>query len=168
VGTFAVQIAKILGAEVTGVNSTRNVQMVRSIGADHVIDYTKEDYTQSDDRYDVILDNVVNRPLLENRRILKPDGKYVLIGGGGPEAGAWVGPFAAPVKALLMSRFVSQDMGLFMAELKQSDLTVLGDLMQAGKLTPVIDRSYRLDEIAAAMRHLEAGHARGKVVVDME
>ena len=142
--------------------------MVRSIGADHVVDYTKEDYTRSGERYDVILDNVVNRPLLANRRILKPDGKYVLIGGGGPEAGAWVGPFAAPVKALVLSRFVSQEMSLFMAELKQTDLAILSDLMRAGKVTPVIDRSYRLDQIAEAMRHLEAGHARGKIVIDME
>ena len=168
VGTFAVQIAKSFGAEVTGVSSTRNLALVRSIGADHVIDYTKEDYTQSGEQYDVILDNVANRPLLDNRRVLKPDGKYILIGGGGPDAGAWIGPFSGPVKALVMSPFVSQDMGLFMAELKQADLTALSGLMQAGTVTPVIDRSYKLSDIAEAIGYLENGHARGKVVIDVE
>ncbi len=168
VGTFAVQIAKVLGAEVTGVSSTRNVAMVRSIGADHVIDYTKEDYTRSGEHYDVILDNVGNRPLLDNRRVLNPDGKYILIGGGGPDAGPWIGVFAGPIKALVVSRFVSQDMGMFMAELNQEDLTVLRELMQAGKVTPVIDRRYKLNEIAEAIEYLEEGHARGKVVINLE
>ncbi len=144
VGTFAVQIAKALGAEVTGVSSTRNVEMVRSIGADHVIDYTKEDYTRSGEHYDVILDNVGNRPLLDNRRVLNPKGKYVLIGGGGPDAGPWIGVFAGPVKALVLSWFVSQDMGMFLAELNQEDLNILSDLMETGKVTPVIDRRYKL------------------------
>ncbi len=168
VGTFAVQIARSLGAEVTGVSSTGNVELVRSIGANHVIDYKKEDYTQGGGQYDLILDNVANRPLLDNRRILKSEGKYVLIGGGGPDAGAWVGPFASPVKALVISPFVSQDMGLFMAELNQADLTVLSGLMEAGKVTPVIDRRYKLSEIAKAIGYLEEGHARGKVVIDVD
>jgi len=168
VGTFAVQIAKALGAEVTGVSSTRNVEMVRSIGADHVIDYTKEDYTQSGEHYDVILDNVANRSLLDNRRVLNAEGKYVLIGGGGPDAGPWIGVFAGPIKALVLSWFVSQDMGMFLADLNQEDLAVLRELMEAGKVTPVIDRRYKLSEIAEAIEYLEEGHARGKVVINLE
>jgi len=168
VGTFAVQIAKSFGAEVTGVCSTRNVDMVRSIGADHVIDYTKEDYTRSGEHYDVILDNVANRSLSDNRRVLNPDGKYVLVGGGGPDANPWIGAFAAPIKAIVLSWFVSQDMGMFLADLNKEDLTILSDLMQAGKVTPVIDRRYKLAEIADAIRYLEEGHARGKVVINVE
>jgi NADPH:quinone reductase-like Zn-dependent oxidoreductase len=168
VGTFAVQIAKSFGAEVTGVCSTRNVDMVRSIGADQVIDYTKEDFTESAQKFDVILDNVGNHSLLDIRRVLNPKGKYVLIGGGGPDAGPWIGVFVGPIKALVLSKFVSQDMGLFIADLNQEDLTILSDLMQAGKVTPVIDRRYKLSEVAEAMRYLEAGHARGKVVIDVE
>ena len=168
VGTFAVQIAKSFGAEVTGVCSTRNVDMVRSIGADQVIDYTKEDFTERAQRYDVILDNVGNRSLLDIRRVLNPEGKYVLIGGGGPDAGPWIGPFIGPIKALVLSKFVSQDMGMFLADLNQEDLTVLSDLMQAGKVTPVIDRRYKLSEVAEAIRYLEEGHARGKVVINLE
>ncbi len=168
VGTFAVQIAKSFGADVTGVCSTRNLEMVRSIGADQVIDYTKEDYTKSGQRYDVILDNVGNRSLLDNRRILNPEGKYVLIGGGGPDNGRWIGPLAGPIKALVLSPFVTQDMGMLLADLNKEDLTILSDLMQAGKVTPVIDRRYRLSEVPAAIRYLEEGHARGKVVIVLE
>ncbi len=168
VGTFAVQIAKSFGAEVTGVCSTRNVAMVRSIGADHVVDYTKEDFTESAQRYDVILDNVGNRSLLDIRRVLNPEGKYVLIGGGGPDAGPWIGVFVGPIKALVLSWFVTQDMGMFIADLNQEDLTILSDLMQAGKVTPVIDRRYKLSEIAEAIRYLEGGRARGKVVINVE
>ena len=168
VGTFAVQIAKSYGAEVTGVSSTKNLDLVRSIGADHVIDYTKEDYTASDLRYDVILNNVANRPLLDNRRVLNSDGRYVLVGGGGKDAGNWIGPLAGPIKALFLSPFVSQEMGMFLAELNKEDLTILSDLMRAGKITPVIDRSYKLSEVPAAIQYLEAGHARGKVVILLE
>ncbi len=168
VGTFAVQIAKTFGAHVTGVCSTRNLEMVRSLGADQVIDYTREDYTRSDQRYDVILDNVGNRALLDNRRILNPDGKYVLIGGGGPDDGRWIGPFVKPIGALVLSPFVSQDMGMMLADLNKSDLTFLGDLMQEGKVTPVIDRRYRLSEAPEAIRYLEEGRARGKVVITFE
>lgn len=168
VGTFAVQIAKSFGAEVTGVCSTRNVEMVRSLGADHVIDYTKEDYARSGEHYDVILDNVGNRSLSDNRQVLNPEGKYVLIGGGGPDAGPWIGLFVGPIKALVLSQFVSQDMGMFVAELNKEDLTILAELMQAGKVTPVIDRRYKLSETAEALRYLEKGHARGKVVIDLE
>src|SRR5258706_723102 len=165
VGTFAVQIAKSFGAEVTGVCSTRNVAMVRSIGADHVIDYTKEDFTEGAQRYDLILDNLGNRSLLENRRVLKPKGKYLM--GRGP-AGRRLDPLAPVLEAFLLSRFVSQDMTMFLAELNKEDLSILRDLMQAGKVTPVIDRRYRLSEVPEAIRYLEAGHARGKVVVTVE
>jgi NADPH:quinone reductase-like Zn-dependent oxidoreductase len=168
VGTFAVQIAKSLGGVVTGVCSTRNVDLVRSLGADRVIDYTKEDFTKTGQRYDLILDNVANRSLSEFRRVLNPKGKYVMIGGGGPDSGRWIGPLARPLIALASSPFVSQDMGMLLAELNKKDLNALGDLMQAGKVTPVIDRSYKLSEIPAAIRYLEEGHARGKVVIDLD
>jgi len=165
VGTFAVQIAKSFGAEVTGVCSTRNVDMVRSIGADQVIDYTKEDFTKSAQRYDLIIDNVGNHSLSELRRVLKPKGKYIMIGG---PAGRWIDPLPRALQALVWSRFVSQDMRMFVANLNQKDLATLRDLMQAGKVTPVIDRRYRLSEVQAAMRYLEAGHARGKVVITVD
>jgi len=168
VGTFAVQIAKSFGADVTGVCSTRNVAMVRSLGADQVIDYTKEDYTRSEQRYDVILDNVGNRSLLDNRRVLNPEGRFVLIGGGGPDDGRWIGPLAKPVRAMVLSWFVSQDMGMMLAELNKEDLAILGDMMQAGKVTPVIDRRYSLSDVPAAIRYLEEGRARGKVVITVE
>ncbi len=168
VGTFAVQIAKSFGAHVTGVCSTRNVEMVRSIGADQVIDYTRADYTRTGQRYDVILDNVGNRSLSDNRRALNPDGKYVLIGGGGPNDRKWIGPLPSLIKALVLSPFVSQEMGMFLSEMKQEDLAILGDLMQAGKVTPVIDRRYTLSEVPAAIRYLEQGRARGKVIITLE
>ncbi len=165
VGTFAVQIAKSFGAEVTGVCSTRNVDMVRSIGADHVIDYTKEDFTKSEQRYDLIIDNVGNRSLSECRGILTPKGRYVMVGG--PSSG-WIDPLPRALGALVMSRFVSQDMVMFIAQLNQRDLTILGDLMQAGKVKPVIDRQYKLSEVPKAIGYLEEGHARGKVIVTVE
>ncbi len=165
VGTFAVQIAKSFGAEVTGVCSTRNVEMVRSIGADHVFDYKKENYTESGKQYDLIIDNVGNHSLLANRRVLSPEGVLVIVGGAG---GNWLGPLIRPIKALLLSPFVGQEFVLILAQLRQEDLAILGDLMQAGTVTPVIDRSYRLSEVAAAIRYSEEGHARGKIVVDLE
>ena len=168
VGTFAVQIAKSFGADVTGVCSTRNLDMVRSIGADHVIDYTKEDFAKSGQRYDVILDNVGTQPLLGFTRVLKPKGKYVLIGGGGPNDGRWIGPMARPIKAMVLSPFVSQEMGMMFAELNKKDLTILADLMQTGKVTPVIDRTYPLSQVPDAIRYLEEGHARGKVVITLK
>jgi len=168
VGTFAVQIAKSFGAHVTGVCSTRNVDMVRSLGADEVIDYTREDYTEGSERYDVIIDNVGNRPLLDNRRVLKSDGKFVLIGGGGPDAGNWIGPMAGPIKAFVVSKFVDQEMVMLLAQLNKEDLAFLSDLMQARRVTPVIDRRYPLSEVPAAIRYLEEGHARGKVVITVE
>ncbi|HEY4281928.1 MAG TPA: NAD(P)-dependent alcohol dehydrogenase [Chthoniobacterales bacterium] len=168
VGTFAVQIAKSLGAEVTGVCSTRNLDLVRSLGADHVIDYTKEDFTKDEQHYDVILDNVGTQPLSGFKRVLVPKGILVMIGGGGPGDAGVFGPLVRPVKTLLMSPFVSQKMGMMMAELNKSDLATLGDLMQTGKVTPVIDRRYKLSEVPDAIRYLEEGHARGKVVISME
>jgi NADPH:quinone reductase-like Zn-dependent oxidoreductase len=165
VGTFAVQIAKTLGAEVTGVCSGRNVDLVRSIGADHVIDYTKEDFTKSNERYDVILDNVGTQPLSGFRRVLKPKGICVMIGGGGPNEGNWVGPMSRPIKAKLMSPFIDQKMGMMMAQGNKADLNILADLMQSGKVTPVIDRTYPLSEIREAIRYLETGRARGKVII---
>jgi NADPH:quinone reductase-like Zn-dependent oxidoreductase len=168
VGTFAVQIAKAFGAEVTGVCSTKNLELVRSLGADHVVDYTKEDFTQGTERYDLIVDNVGTRALLDMRRALTPNGTFVLIGGGGPDAGNWIGPLAGPIKAYFLSKFVSQKFEMMLAELNQKDLAVLGDLMQSGKVKPVIDRTYKLSETGEAMRYLEAGHARGKVVITLE
>jgi len=165
VGTFSVQIAKFFGANVTGVCSTRNVDMVKSLGDDQVIDYTKEDFAKGSERYDVILDNVPNHSLSEIRRILTPTGKYVMIGGGGPNDNRWIGPFGRVIYTLLLSPFVSQQMGMMLADANQKDLTILADLMQSGKVKPVIDRTYRLDQVAEAMRYLEQGHARGKVVI---
>src|SRR5947199_1392521 len=141
VGTFAVQIAKSLGADVTGVCSTKNVDLVRSLGADHVIGYTKEDFAKGEQRYDVILDNVPNHSLSECRRILNPNGKYVMIGGGGPNDSRWIGPFGRVINTMVLSPFVSQKMGMMMADANQKDLTVLGDMMQSGKVKPVIDRT---------------------------
>ena len=167
VGTFALQIAKALGAEVTGVCSTRNVELVRSLGADHVIDYTREDFTQGTALYDVVMDNVANRGVLEVRRVLKPSGRYLAIGGGGPDANPWVGPFVTPVKAMVVSWFVDQDMGMFLSQGSGEDLGVLAGLMEEGRVIPVIDRTYPLAETAEAMGYLETGRARGKVVVTM-
>lgn len=168
VGTFAVQIAKSYGAEVTGVCSTRNVELVRSLGADHVIDYTKEDFSQGEVRYDLILDNVGTQPLSSFRRVMTPEGTLVMIGGGGPDAGNWVGPMARPINALVMSPFVSQNMGMMLANTNNKDLTVMAELMEARKVTPVIDRTYPLSEVAEAIRYLETGRARGKVVITVE
>jgi NADPH:quinone reductase-like Zn-dependent oxidoreductase len=165
VGTFAVQIAKSYGAEVTGVCSTRNLDLVRSLGADHVIDYTKEDFTKGKQRYDLILDNVGTQPLSGFRHALQPKGICVMIGGGGPNDGGLIGPLGRPVKALMLSPFISQKMSMFMAELNKKDLMILGGLMQSGKVKPVIDRTYPLSQIAEAIRYLEQGHARGKVII---
>jgi NADPH:quinone reductase-like Zn-dependent oxidoreductase len=165
VGTFAVQIAKSFGAEVTGVCSTRNLEMVRSIGADHIIDYTQDDYTKNGQRYDLIVDMVGNHSLLANRRALEPDGIFVIIGG---PKGNWLGPLMGPIKAMMLSPFVGQEFVMLMAKMRKDDLATLGDLMQAGKVTPVIDRRFRLNEVPAAIRYSEEGHARGKIVINLE
>jgi len=166
VGTFAVQIAKSFGAEVTGVCSTRNMEMVRSIGADHVIDYTQEDFTKGGQRYDLILDTVGNHSLSESRRALNANGIFVMIGG--PSEGRWIGFLDQPLMALMLSPFMSQKFVPFLAQLNQGDLSLMRDLMQTGKVTPVIDRRYRLSEVPEAIRYLEQGHARGKVVISLE
>src|SRR5438067_2457841 len=169
VGTFAVQIAKSFGADVTGVCSTRNVDLVTSLGADHVIDYTKEDFAKGEQRYDVILDNVPNHSLSEIRQILTPKGKYVMIGGGGPNDNRWVGPFGRIIHALLLKPFVSQEMSMMIAETTQGDMNYLRELMEAGTLKPVLDRTYKsLSEMPAALAYLEQGHARGKVAITVD
>jgi NADPH:quinone reductase-like Zn-dependent oxidoreductase len=133
-----------------------------------VIDYTKEDFAKGDQRYDVVLDNVPNHSLSECRRVLNPQGKYIMIGGGGPNDNPWIGPFGRVIQALLEAPFVSQKMAMMMAELKKSDLAILGDMMQSGKLKAVIDRTYKLSELPDAIRYLEEGHARGKVVITVD
>jgi NADPH:quinone reductase-like Zn-dependent oxidoreductase len=164
VGTFAVQIAKSMGAEVTGVCSTRNVEMVRSIGADHVFDYTREDYTKSGKQYDLIIDNVANHSLLANRRALKPEGILILVGGA---SGNWLGPFMGPLQAMLLTPLVGQEFSMMLGRLVQEDLTRLAELMRTGEVTPVIDRQYVLSEVPAAVAYSEEGHARGKIVITM-
>ena len=169
VGTFAVQIAKSFGTEVTGVCSTRNVDLVRSIGADHVIDYTKEDFTKTDQRYDLIYDLVGNHSFSERRRILNQNGICVMAGVGG--AGWHDGiamRLAGELNAYVRSRFVSQKFVAYIAQFNKQDMTLLADLMQSGKITPMIDRTYKLNETADALRYLEQGHARGKVVITVE
>lgn len=166
VGTFAVQIAKSYGAEVTGVCSTKNIELVRSLGADHVIDYTREDFTRGAERYDLIVDNVGTHSVSDYRRVLSPNGNYVMIGSA--TIGNWFGWLAIPFEAWVRSPFMSQKFGMMLAELNQNDLAVLGDLMQSGKVTPAIDRTYKLSETAEALRYLEKGHARGKVVLTVE
>ncbi len=162
VGTFAVQLAKAFGAEVTGVCSTRNVDLVRSIGADEVIDYTREDFTRRGQRYDLVLDAVGNRSLSAYRRALQPRGTLVLVGA---PKGRWVGPLAPLLKARILAPFVSQRMVWFLAQQTQADLGVLKELIEAGKVMPVIDRTYPLRQTPEAIRYLEAGRARGKVVI---
>ena len=169
VGTFAVQIAKAFGAEVTGVCSTRNVDLVRSIGADHVIDYTREDFTKTDQRYDMIYDLVGNHSFSERRQILTPNGICVLAGIGGagfhPESG---GRILGNFKTAFQSKFTSQKFVTYIAKLTKNDLNVLRDLMQSGRVAPVIDRTYKISETQDAVRYLEEGHARGKVVITTE
>ena len=163
VGTFAVQIAKSLGAQVTGVCSTRNVDLVRSIGADHVVDYTQADFTQSSERYDLILDLVGNHSLAEFGRVLNPKGIYV--GAGGTSDRWMVGPLLQMLRGFWMSLFGSRKFVGILAQMNQADLTILRGLLESGKVTSVIDRTYGLADVPAAIRYLEEGHARGKVVI---
>ena len=163
VGTFAVQIAKSFGAEVTGVCSTRNVDMVRSIGADHVIDYTQEDFTRSGQRYDLILQLAGTRSPSDCRRALTSKGTLLLSSG--ESDGRWIGPIDRIIKAVVLSPFVGQRLVSFEAKRSGEDLRVLKELIEAGKVSPVIDRTYSLGETPEAIRYLEEGHARGKVVI---
>jgi NADPH:quinone reductase-like Zn-dependent oxidoreductase len=163
VGTFTVQIARALGAEVTGVCSTRNTDMVASIGASQVIDYTRQDFTRTGQRYDLLVDIAGNRPFSACRRVLAPHG--ILVGVGGPDRGRWIGPMTRAIKALMLSPFVSQKVAFFLAKPSRDDLAVLHDLLLTGKVTPVIDRSYPLSQAPEAIRYLEQGHAQGKVVI---
>jgi len=165
VGTFAVQIAKSFGADVTGVCSTRNLDMVRSIGADRVIDYTREDFTKSGHRYDLFFDCVGNHSLFACRRVLNPKGTYVAVGG---SSGRWmIGPLASAITATVVSRFVSQNLVTVLARRSKEDLIIMHELMEAGKMIPVIDKRYSLSEVPEAIRYLEEGHARGKVVMSL-
>jgi NADPH:quinone reductase-like Zn-dependent oxidoreductase len=170
VGTFAVQIAKSFGAEVTGVCSTRNVDMVRSMGgdhgADHVIDYTQEDFTKSGQRYDVFFDCIGNHSLSACRRVLNPKGIYVMVG---EHSGrGMIGILARLITALVLSRFVTQKLVTFLARPNNEDLTIMRELMATGKVTPIIGKRYRLSEVPEAIRYMEEGHARGKVVISLE
>jgi NADPH:quinone reductase-like Zn-dependent oxidoreductase len=166
VGTFAVQIARSFGANVTGVCSTRNVDMVRSIGADQVIDYTQQDFTKSGQRYDIVFDCVGNHSFSACRRVLNPKG--VLVGVGGPSDVPLSRLLAGLIGALVLSVFVSQKMVFFIARVNQQDLTTVRELMATGQVTPVIDRHYRLTETPEAFRYMEKGHARGKVIITPE
>jgi NADPH:quinone reductase-like Zn-dependent oxidoreductase len=166
VGTFAVQIAKVLGAEVTGVCSTRNAEMARSLGADHVIDYTKEDFTSGDTRYDLVVDIVGNHGLLAYRNVLTPEGTLVIVGGSSQSR--WIAPLVRRTHVALASRFMSQKLALMLTDLNPKDLALLSEWMETGKVRPVIDRSYPLNEVPAAISYVEEGHARGKVVISVE
>jgi NADPH:quinone reductase-like Zn-dependent oxidoreductase len=163
VGTFAVQIAKALGAEVTGVCSTGNVDLVRSLGADHVVDYTAEDFTRSDRRYDLMLTIAGSRSWSEYRRLLEPKATLVIVGA--PKGSRLLGPLGHIVNIRLASLASSQRVVFFVAKLTRADMTVLRQLLEAGKVTPVVDRRYELSETADALRYLGEGHARGKIVV---
>jgi NADPH:quinone reductase-like Zn-dependent oxidoreductase len=166
VGTFAVQIAKAMGAEVTAVCSTRNIELVRSLGADHVVDYTQQDFTKTQERYDVILENVSNHTLEEYRAILKDDGKLVIVGS--ISRSPWFGMVALPIKAAIWSNFVDQQLGMFLADINNKDLEALNVMMSDGRVRPVIDRQFRFPDVAGAITYLETGRARGKVVVTLE
>jgi NADPH:quinone reductase-like Zn-dependent oxidoreductase len=162
VGSYAVQIAKSLGAEVTGVCSTRNVELVKSIGADEVIDYSRDDFARQRRRYDVVVDTIGNRSLRDLRRALKPRGTLVVAGGG---SGKWFRPMALLLKAVVVGPFVRQQLRYFMAVVTTEDLETLSTLVTSGDVVPLIDRTYSLSETPAALGYLEQGHARGKVII---
>jgi len=165
VGTFVVQIAKALGAEVTAVCSTQNVETAAAIGADRVIDYTREDFTRADRRYDLLVDIAGSKTLSQTRRMLVPKGVLVMVGG--PNKGRLIGPLGRSLRMASLNPVVSQRMVFFLAHQNKDDLTVLRELVESGKVTPVIDRTYPLAETADAIGYLEQGHAKGKVVVTM-
>ncbi len=164
VGHFAVQIAAAFGAEVTGVCSTRNVDLVRSLGTHHVVDYTRDDFTRVGARYDLVLDLVGNHSLSGLRRVMKPKGAVVIAGGG---RGRWLGALALPLQAMIVSKFVRDRLVTCFAHLKREDAMTLSELVEASKLTPAIDRTYPLAETAEAVRYVEARHARGKVIISV-
>jgi NADPH:quinone reductase-like Zn-dependent oxidoreductase len=165
VGTYAVQLAKAFGAQVTGVCTTTKVDMVRSIGADHVIDHTRADFAEGGQRYDMILDVGGNSSLSRLRRALTPKGTLVIAGG--ETDGRWLGGSDRQIRALLLSRFVGQKLGTFISRENHEDMIVLKELIEAGKVTPVIDRTYALSEVPEAIRYLEQGHARGKLAITL-
>ena len=166
VGTYAVQIAKAYGAQVTGVCSTKNLGLVKSIGADRVVDYTQEDFTKGSQQYDLILDIVGTHSLSEYRRVLKPQGALVIAGS--LDKGHWLGPLTGTIDAMVYSHFVSQQVIFLLADLNSQDLALLRELIEAGKIKSVIDRHYALNEVPEAIRYLEQGHARGKVVIAID
>jgi NADPH:quinone reductase-like Zn-dependent oxidoreductase len=163
VGTFAVQIAKALGAEVTGVCSTTKMDLVRSIGADHAIDYTQHDFVDGTRRYDVVLDLGGSTPLRRLRKALKPEGALVIVGG--ENKGNWTGGFGRSLRAPLWSLLVRQRLTMLSSNERYPSLEEVSELIEAGKVTPTIDRTFALDQARSAMRHLEAGQARGKIVI---
>lgn len=163
VGTYAVQIAKAAGAQVTGVCSTSKLDLVRSIGADHVVDYTRDDIVDLGERYDVVIDIAGNRPLRRLRRVLAPKGTLVIVGGEG--GGRWIGGIQRNLWASLWSPFIGQRMRAFLSRERREDIEVLAEMITAGTVTPVVERTFPLADAAEAIRHLEAGHVRGKVVV---
>lgn len=164
VGTFAVQIAKAYGADVTGACSTAKADMVRSIGADRVIDYTRDDITDGRHRYDVILDTGGNRPLRQLRRALTPRGTLVIIGETG---GRWLGGSGRQLRALMLSPFTRQHLSTLLCSENKADLIALTELIESGQVKPVIGKTYPLSQTITAIRHLRDGHARGKVVINM-
>jgi NADPH:quinone reductase-like Zn-dependent oxidoreductase len=165
VGTYAVQIAKSLGAEVTGVCSTRNIEMVRSLGADHVIDYTRENFTASKERYDLILDNAGSQGFFAMKNVVKPDGIIVVVGGSNKDP--WLGPIKRVIGAKVAGLFIKQRLSFFLARLNKPDLDLLANLVRDGKMKSVIDRRYPLEETGAALEYIGSRHARGKVVVTL-
>jgi NADPH:quinone reductase-like Zn-dependent oxidoreductase len=165
VGSYAVQIAKSMGAEVHGVNSTRNVELVLGLGADRVFDYKKENYTESEERYDLIIDMVGNHSLLDNSKVMKPTGRLVQVGG---PSGDWVGPFRRMIEALLVTPFMDQEVVSILAQLTGDDLAILATLMSEEKITSRIDRRFPLAETAQAIAYSETGRARGKIIITVE
>jgi NADPH:quinone reductase-like Zn-dependent oxidoreductase len=163
VGTFAVQIAKAFGAEVTAVCHTRHVEAIRSLGADHVVDYAREDFTRGGQRYDLILDVAGGRSWREYQRVLKPNATFVIIGG--PKTNRFIGPLAHIIKIRLTALRASQKVIFFVANLNREDLIFMNELLESGKVTPLIDRQYALSELPQAMRHFAEGHPHGKIVI---
>ncbi|MEM8498749.1 MAG: NAD(P)-dependent alcohol dehydrogenase [Pseudomonadota bacterium] len=166
VGTYAVQLAKNIGVEVTGVSSGRNRELVLSLGADHHIDYTKQDFVRGGKQYDVVIDLVGNRSLSEIRSVLTKNGICILLSGGSPEDGNWIGPLITPIKAMLYSPFVSQKFVTMMAHSNTKDFEILAAIMESGQLKSVIDKQYPLTQTADALHYIETGRARGKVIIN--